>query len=245
VTSHIVAARRRAFDTPPGPATTVDADLHRYLTDLLTPYGLALRERGLDARRASYATMGETLAGTLAGELAAAPVELVVVAPTVPEVDPRWSAANRLNLVCPGDPLAFALGDQGTAAPFTAISLAREYRRALVLIVEQELRHHDAPPGPAPLPARDRAVALLLGEAGPARLSPVRIHPGVPPERVEEIVAREAAEHFPGTGRVLRAECWWELAGLLDAPERVPGNVLLVGYEPALRYLSLIAVDLS
>jgi len=54
-----------------------------------------------------------------------APVDLIVLAFAVPDVRPGRATATYLSHVCPGNPLAFAVCDQGSAAAFTGLRLAR------------------------------------------------------------------------------------------------------------------------
>jgi len=138
-------AERRVFDG------TSDAALHPdlgvFLADLVRPYGFTLRD-DLLARGSghSYGEMGEALLGAVlpTGQ----PVDLIVLAFAMPDIWPERATASYLSHLCPGDPMAFAICDQGTAAAFTGLRLAREYartdgcRRALLLIVEQAALHY-------------------------------------------------------------------------------------------------------
>src|SRR5581483_1348690 len=121
--------------------------------------------------------------------------------------------------VTPGAPMAFAVCDQGSAAAFSGLRIAREYAssaaisRALLIVVEQAALPYDCP---VPVPAQHRGVALLLGApatlpAGargpgparapgpargpePARLVGVCQYPGVSPDRVAGLAAAGLAE---------------------------------------------------
>jgi hypothetical protein len=191
----ISRAGRRAFDG------TSDSALHPalrgFLADLVRPYGLALRDDLL--ARGSGHSYGE-MAGALVGTAVPAdqPVDLLMLAFAMPDVWPERATASYLSHVCPGDPMAFAICDQGAAAAFTGLRLAGEYartdgcRRALLLIVEQATLHYE-PAGPAAAPARHTAVALLCDGSGPARLETVRQHAGVPPAEAGALLAAELA----------------------------------------------------
>jgi 4-hydroxymandelate oxidase len=243
----IGAVRRRLFD---GSARfTGDpghrAELHRYLADLGQPYGLGPPD---GAGGHSYGEMAEVLIGELTAD--GRPVDVLVLAFAVPDVRPGRATATYLSHICPGNPLAFAVCDQGAAAAFTGLRLAGEYlrtggcRRALLVIVEQAGLAYP-PVSPAPVPARHAAVALLLGDSGPP-VTAVRQHPNVPPAEVPARLAAELATvDTAGATLVLGAELagyrhdgavrvapagqpmtgvWWELA-------EVAAPVVLADYD--------------
>jgi hypothetical protein len=188
-------AERRAFDG------TSDAALHPslrgFLADLVRPYGLALRDDLL--ARGSGHSYGE-MAGALIGATVPAdqPVDLLVLAFAMPDVWPERATASYLSGLCPGHPMAFAICDQGAAAAFTGLRVAREYartdgcQRALLLIVEQAALHYE-PAVPAAAVARHSAVALLCDDTGPARLGVVRQHAGVAPADAGALLSAEVA----------------------------------------------------
>jgi hypothetical protein len=189
-------AERRVFDGTSDSA--LHPDLRGFLADLVRPYGLALREDLL--ARGSGHSYGE-MAGALVGTAVPAdqPVDLLVLAFAMPDVWPERATASYLSHLCPGAPMAFAICDQGAAAAFTGLRLAREYARtdgcsrALLLIVEQATLHYD-PAGPAAAPARHAAVALLCDDSGPARLEAVRQHAAVPPAQAGALITAELAD---------------------------------------------------
>jgi hypothetical protein len=255
---------RRAFD---GPARYLAdpahrADLDRYTADLLRPYGLAApRDSGHDAQ--SYGEMGEALLRETVPD--DEPVDLLVLAWSVPDARPGRSTATYLSLVCPGNPLSFAICDQGPAAAFTALRLVAGYLdrgdagRAVVLVLEQSTLPY-RPVAPVPLPERHAAVAIHCGRSGAARLDSVRVHADVAPESAGALLREELADLpgrpavVPGGGlgvpdgyRVRSAApgqpdtgVWWALA---DALAEDPGAGALVAcYDPALRYLCLAAI---
>lgn len=252
---------RMAHTTPPEPERAgVDPELGRFLTDLVAPYRLVAH---VTHKPDTYADLGERLLHAI-GPLDA-PVDLVVIAHAVPETDPRRSAAHHVSRLCPGRPVTFAICDQGTAAPFTALSVIREYgcTRALLLILEQ-----GAPPYECPdrTPDRATAVALLLDAAGPAVVTAVRQHTEVGPAEVGPLVSKELARHpravlvlGSGAGRHVHqapadevriapagqicTAVWSELAAGLVGWTRAGRPVLVAEYDPALRYLSLLAVE--
>ncbi|WUH92907.1 hypothetical protein OG900_24210 [Streptomyces sp. NBC_00433] len=163
-------AVRLAF---PEPAALAADPVHTerlrvYLTDLLRPYGIALDAGASAGAGQAYGEMAEALI-----ERAVPPgesVDLLVLAYSVPDIAPGRATTTRLSHVCPGNPMAFAVTDQGAAAPFTALRLIRAYagrlRRALLLVVEQPSLPY-APGVPVALPATSSGVAILLGPPTP------------------------------------------------------------------------------
>ncbi|MFD0567686.1 hypothetical protein ACFQ2M_41250 [Kitasatospora saccharophila] len=227
-------AARLAFPEPSALAADPvhAARLHRYLTDLLAPYGLSVRtdapgtpglpgapdapdagSPGPPVSGQSYGEMAEALIRAVvpAGEQ----VDLLVLAHSVPDLTPGRATACRLGHVCPGAPLSFAVSGQDGTAAFTALRLLTAYadsaglRRALLLVVEQDALPYD-PGVPVALPAVSRGVALLFGDPLPGervlRLDPAGITPAGP---------HPADPAQPGTG------LWWEL-GALSSPEEAP-----------------------
>ncbi|MGQ4383100.1 hypothetical protein [Streptomyces sp. SAS_270] len=94
--------------------------------------------------------------------------EVVVVAYATPDFDHAELVASCLKGRLPGEPLSFALSDQGVLAPFSALRVAVEYarrcgfRRLLLMVVDQGTQPFTVP-GREHDPVRaDTAVALLL-----------------------------------------------------------------------------------
>lgn len=255
---------RRSFDVPTVGAGP-DPELEQFLTDLVAPYGLAHHP---DPVAETYSAMAEELLRPVG--LLATPVDLVVVAHAVTDADPRPSAAHRLNRLCPGDPLAFAVSDQGVAAPFTALALARAYlhtgdcRRALVLVLEQAALPYPAA-APVRLPEQASAVALVLERDGPGRVRTVEQLTDIGPDRVGDVLAElvatapEAvlvlgsalARHLGEAGvpaarlRVAPTgqQCtavWWELADVLDAGDGQ--STVVADYDPDLACLGVVTL---
>jgi Chalcone and stilbene synthases, N-terminal domain len=178
--------------------------------DLVRPYGVPLRPAANGGH--SY---GEMLAG-LIGDLVppALPADVLILGFAMPDVWPERATATFLSDACPGNPLAFAVCDQGCAAGFTALRLARDYaadgsRRVLVALAEQARLDYD-PPAPASVPTRQAAFALLCearseadpaapaaaggpGEDGAPLLAAVRVLPGVAAGEVPAVLRRELA----------------------------------------------------
>ncbi len=187
---------RRAFD---GSSESARAPAFRaYLTDLVRPYRLSLREDllGQGSGQCYTEMAGALLADTVPeGQ----PVDLLVLAFAVSDVMPGLSSASYLSSLCPGNPLAFAVCDQGSAAPFTGLRLISDYARAsgglraILVVVEQAALHYDLA-APAAVPTKNAAVTLLCGDSGPGRLDATRQHAGVAPEQAGGLLARELAD---------------------------------------------------
>ena len=174
---------------------------------MLRPYGLDLAEDRLTEGQ-SY---GEMAGALLAQEMAAQdPVDLLVFAFAVPDVAPWRATACYLSHLCPGQPFAFAVCDQGVVAPFTALRLIREYastggcRRALLVVAEQAaMPYRQAGTAPAATPASHAVVALLFDQGGrPPRfvsghLERVRLHASVTESQACRLV-RDAVADMPG-----------------------------------------------
>jgi hypothetical protein len=180
------------------------ADIGTYLSDMLRPYGLAVDEDRLATGTGqSYGEM----AADLIGEVVRAdePVDVLVVAFAVPDVRPGRATATYLSHLCPGNPHAFAVCDQGVAAAYTGLLLLREYlgagagERGLLLVLEQATLHY-ARAGAAPLPTGHDGVALLCGRGpGRVRLESARVHADVTPDLVGSLLEREVAGRVPAT----------------------------------------------
>lgn len=264
-------AARRVFDG--SSALARDPELRVFMGDLIRPYGLDLREDVLAAGGGhTYGEMAEALiAATVPAD---EPVDLLVLAFGIHDVRPGRSTATYLSHVCPGEPFAFAVCDQGTAAAFTGLRLVREYartggcRRALLVVAEQTTLHY-RPVVPAPVPARHAAVALMFAESGPTELGDVRQHADVGPDRVGALLAAEVATLCAGRPEVtlvVGADLAGELAArppaarVLVAPAGQPYTgmwwelagcagqrrpVVFADYDRTLRYLCLSALDVA
>jgi hypothetical protein len=252
MTVGILRALRRTFTEPARLAQdpTHAGRLEVYLTDMLAPYGLRPDPEAL-ARKAgqSYGEMAEWAVVNAVGP--GEEVDLLVLAFAVPDITPGRATATYLSHVCPGNPLAFAICDQGRAAPFTGLRIIQEYartgdcRRALLLVVEQADLPYPTEP-PVALPTAHTVVALLLGSPAPgaSRVASVEIH-------ADTSIDEARAKLSGGTGMILGAPLggvhtgrpytgvWWELAGAMEAS---PGRLVLADYDEQLRYLCTAAV---
>ncbi|MFC7545963.1 hypothetical protein [Plantactinospora sp. GCM10030261] len=166
-----------------------------YLADLAGLHGLP--DRPADFAGAARTTFTD-LVRPLVAEVAGKPTELVVLAHVTPDAEPGWPASF-LTGALPGAPLAFAVADQGVAAPFTALRIAQAYAgaedfdRALVVLLDQgTFLTAGAPP-----PVRTGLVAVLLERAGELGAVSTRVLSGVAPHEVRPALATALAE-FPG-----------------------------------------------
>jgi len=271
----LVRAVRRSFTGPagfladPGHRARVGA----YLTDMAGPY----------AREVPAALFGEPLSPALGhsyGEMAqvliaqavsaAEPVGLLILAFSVHDLWPGRQTAAYLSSVTPGAPMAFAICDQGSAAAFSGLRIARDYAasagigRALLIVVEQAALPYDCP---VTTPAEHRGVAMLYGDcAEPAAwVAGVRQHADVGPGDAAGRAAADLAELAAGqheVGLVLTdalAAVWAPPSagrvrvmppgqpstgvwwGLIDELTGASGLVVVADYDPGLRYLCLTA----
>lgn len=144
---------------------TADRMTERYLRDMFTSYGVdvsgPVRAVG---HHNSYARLLERLVSELRP---LPPLDLVVLAHARSDCDPRRSLSGTVNALCPGEPLCFAVSDQGEPAAVTALDLADRYLRhgwaghALVVLLDQSTHAGAQVRGPA----EDLAVGLLLRAA--------------------------------------------------------------------------------
>ncbi|TXL89753.1 hypothetical protein [Streptomyces sp. IB2014 016-6] len=120
-----------------------------------------------DGTAVSYHDMARVIARELAAELA--DVDLVITVDASPDCRHQSFPSCLLSDLMPGDPMLLGISEQGVAGPFTALRVAYDRladgssRRALVLVMEQSTL---PPDDRAVRPARDVAVALLLGPDG-------------------------------------------------------------------------------
>jgi hypothetical protein len=222
---HLVRSVRRTFSGPAAfladPAAR--ARVGQYLADMARPYGqevpAALPGGPLSPELGqSYGEMAAPLIGSAV--LPDEPVDLLVLAFSIHDLWPGRPAAAYLSHLTPGAPMAFAICDQGSAAAFSGLRIAREYassagiERALLIVVEQAALPYRSP---GPLPAQHQGVAMLFGGGSSgggsgarpqARLAGLRQHPGVLPGEAAGLAAadlKELAAGQPEVGLVLSA----------------------------------------
>lgn len=197
----------RTFST----ATGYSPELVAFLCDLTRLHGLPQREQYFGrATRTTFTEMAQEIVAELteSDELAGAgPFGLAVVAHSTPDAEPGWPASY-LSGALPGEPFAFAVADQGGAAPFTALRIAADFAgatdvtgtggeepgAALVLIMDQTAIVPDrALPRGTVRPGRDHAVALVFGPGGRLASLSVRQLTGV--ARADAMAAIETELH--------------------------------------------------
>jgi len=165
----LVRATRRGFT---GPAEFLADPANRarvgeYLADLARPYAREVpaaqfSESPSPALGQSYGEMAEALIGPVVS--AEEPVDLLVLAFSIHDLWPGRQTAAYLSHITPGAPMAFAICDQGSAAGFSGLRIARAYassaavRRALLIVVEQAALPYDSP---VTLPSQHHGVAML------------------------------------------------------------------------------------
>lgn len=186
------SARRSYGDTS---VYARDPALPAFMADLGRPWGLPWRPEVMAAGLGqTYGEMAEQLLPEIVRP--DEPVDVLVLAFGVHDVRPGRSAATYLSSICPGEPNAFAICEQGTLAPFTALRLIRSYAdtgttgRGVLVVAEQSTLHYP-PATDVVLPERHAAVALLFDAAGPGRLAGVRQRAGL--STVEDALAAEVA----------------------------------------------------
>ncbi|WP_051830465.1 hypothetical protein [Streptomyces novaecaesareae] len=218
----ITRALARRFDGRS--ETSLDPDLRVFVSDLVRPYGLALRE---DLLSEGVGHSYEELAAGLLRDVLAEdePVDLLILAFDTPDVRPGAPSSLALSRSVPGNPLAFAICDQGTAAAFTALCLAAAHhrtggcRRAVVVLAEQTALHYE-PAAPVPLPEGHAAVVLVCEEAPGAGLAVRQVTGAAAPA---EAVRAEVEQRRPEAAILLDGFDRFEGLGGLDDPGELGG----------------------
>jgi 4-hydroxymandelate oxidase len=254
-----------------GPADRYpDVNALAHYRDLAAAFGVGFDPELLDkGNRNTFTTMCLATLAAL-GELAE-PLDLVVLAHAVPDIDVTGFAASALSHRMSGEPPAFAVGDQGVATPFTALGIAAEYlrgddtKRVLVVLLDQL-----TVPYRTPLPARqepdtDAAVGLLLA-ADPAAGGGLAVHqiadvdpadvPTILPSMLRELTATSAApvviagsgldaiRDLPDLGvPVVETPPGRPTTGLwCDLQVQPDAWVIAIDYDRTLRYLCAAAI---
>ncbi|MFD6992092.1 hypothetical protein [Streptomyces sp. NPDC059943] len=212
-----------------------------------------------DGTAVSYHDMARVIARELAADLV--DIDLVITVDGSPDCRHQSFPSCLLADLMPSDPMLLGISEQGVAGPFTALRIAYDRladgssRRALVLVMEQSTL---PPDDRAVRPARDVAVALLLGPDGAIPLErPVVTVDGLraadgrrtagAPKPAEDGSGRPYAARADGviagaglTGPLrdtvlARAEpghpcagVWLALAGLLERADGRPGGRVLL-----------------
>ncbi|MCM4081427.1 hypothetical protein [Paractinoplanes hotanensis] len=189
----------RRFAPAPDPYQD-DPLLEEYLSDMTALYDRRFRrDRHAASSRVPFTEMADQLVRDLETP---GPVDLVVLAHATPDADPRRVTACYLNEQLPGDPLAFAVSDQGPVAPFTALRLLGTYSgdfpgcRALLLVMEQTTIPYDVTGARYPLPLHDIGVAMVLEPAGSDGIA-VHQCPDVAPEATGALLRELVPAEIP------------------------------------------------
>lgn len=188
---------------------TDDPVLHRYYADLAALHGVDHRRAVLAADAGNtFAALADAVLADLLSPVR--PVDLVVIANTLPDLDPRVSAGVRLTRTLPGSPLVFGISGPDASVGFTALRVAGDYtrrhsyRRVLVLVLDQTVLPYET----VELEG-DAAVALLLEDAPGSEVTVGRVS-DVSPRQVAgaiagladgaRLVLADGADTAPGTG---------------------------------------------
>jgi hypothetical protein len=234
------------------------AEMAEYFADMTRPFGTE-PDGGLSGQ--SYGEMAKALVAATATE----PLDLLVLAFSIHDMWPGRATATYLSHLCPGTPLSFAICDQGSAAPFTALRVIRDSRprRALLIVVEQATLPYACAATP---PVADRGVAMLFGDDTGARITDLRQHQDVAPGAVAELASLQVKELSAGYRRVRLVSGaalamawpghpgdsvpagqpatgpWWHIGEALTGAADL---VVVADYDPDLRYLCLVGVEAS
>lgn len=170
----------------------------RIITDMAASYGLAdLAAPLAHAVRTTFTEMVASVADELAD--GTDPLGLVLLAHGVADAEPQWPACY-LAGVLPGEPLAFAVADDGVTTAFLALRIAAAYiraegvRRAAVIVLDQPalLRApgvHDL----AASPTENRMAVLEFAEDGGLGTLSVELTPDTSRQDAAGRVASHAA----------------------------------------------------
>ncbi|MFJ2186452.1 hypothetical protein ACIOJE_00645 [Kitasatospora sp. NPDC087861] len=183
---------RAGVHTPPGPGAPYEPEGARedFYRELGALYGAAFdRGQFADSGRRTSVELAYGALDALGPLTAEECPEVVVVAYAAPDFDHSELVASCVKRRLPGEPLSFALSDQGVLAPFSALRVAVEYARRcgwsrlLLLVVDQGTQPFPLPAtGPAAVHG-DAAVALLIhwdgGDAAPAGMAQGRPEPAL------------------------------------------------------------------
>ncbi|MFF4751983.1 hypothetical protein ACWD5R_22975 [Streptomyces sp. NPDC002514] len=167
----LVVQAAAAVRAPKGREPADDPAVLGYFQDLLRPFGAEpdkeLLQRGAQVHHQDLADLLAEADGVRESR-----PQLLVVAHALPDVVPFTAVAPYLTSRLGGEATCFAIGQQGLAAPFTALRIASAYRRAgrvreVVLAILEQTTLPTSFPLVEDVPLADSAAALVLG-AGPA-----------------------------------------------------------------------------
>jgi hypothetical protein len=205
-----------------------DAFSARHFTDLTRGHELSYRPELTAPAGNPFAAMTAALHAQVCAD--GAGVELGLVAHATPDLDCRLATSTYLSSALPDVRLSFAVSENGSCAPYTALRLARLYaarhglHRVLVLALDQATIPYEVRLPDDLRPAGDAAAALLLTTDGTGAPFEVGQRAGVAPARVPETVRElvRATATPPARMRLVDgtglAPGWW--AGVLDPVAR-------------------------
>lgn len=215
---------RHVTEYPPRPATL------RYLADMVRPHGVPYSERLFVAgNHNSFAYLGERLLAESGMD-----PELLLIAHAATDCEPGRSLSGHLSTLCPGEPLVFAISDQGELSPFSALRILHGYvtagwrRDALLLILDQSTLPY---PGArrAADERTDHAIGLSFGPAaegtGPV-LTGVAQRFDVSPARITDVLADVVAE-FPAAPGPVTVITSGAVLAMAELPVALTGTVRL------------------
>jgi hypothetical protein len=170
-----------------------------YLADMLRPHGVPFDEASfLAGNQNSYAFLAGQCLAAMREE---AEPDLIVLAHATADCESSRSLSGYLTTLFRGEPLCFAISDQGGLSPFTAMQVLRGFgisgacRRAVVLILDQSTLPYARGPGPA-AGGTDHVLGLLFVTGpGPAGrpLAAVWHRTEVTPDKLGQALAEVAA----------------------------------------------------
>lgn len=174
------------------------AEAGELFSERCAPYQVTVDpDRPLPGNRNSFSQMSADMIELLRDQ---GDPGLIVIAHATPDSDPSISIAGYLQHRLGGDPLVFAISDQGRVAPFTALRIAQDWARngacratAVIAADQATLAYADPALGHLDT-AADHAVGLLLTTDGTVPLLAVRQLPATAPSQVGAVVADAVAE---------------------------------------------------
>lgn len=197
----LAAVRQQMFDDDREPGTDEGTE---YFSELMASYGVPADDLAVQRPHTTFDRMVGCLLPRL-GRLGER-FDLAILAHATPDSRPIWVMSHLVNLV-PDAGLAFAVSDQGVAAPFTGLRMAvrggltHGARRALVWVADQAVLMHDGPVADRLRPRHDAAVVLVLDVDGTAGGFEVYQETGVAPREVPDRLAAHLGDARTDLGR--------------------------------------------
>lgn len=193
--------RHRTF----GPSATTEpfAGFLDLFVERSAPHGVAVADGPVPGNHNGYASMCLRLLTDLC---AGQDPDAVVIAHALPDYDMTVSISGYLEQRLTGEPLIFAVSEQGRTTPFAALrvaaTLAAQYERIAVLVVDQGTIPYPDPALSTVDSTTDHAVGLLFTRDGRTPPPLVRHLTGVGRERLTQTLTTELA-HTPDATVIL------------------------------------------